>query len=51
MEMKKRINLELRNWALEQVTELVLDNCLCVNREIEGLNDTFKNWGFSVWLM
>lgn len=43
MEMKKRINLELRDRAPEEVTELVLDNCLCVNGEIEGLNDTFKN--------
>uniref|UniRef100_G3UFF4 Acidic leucine-rich nuclear phosphoprotein 32 family member n=1 Tax=Loxodonta africana TaxID=9785 RepID=G3UFF4_LOXAF len=42
MEMKKRINLELRNKAPEEVTELVLDNCRCVNGEIEGLNDTFK---------
>ncbi|XP_006883426.1 PREDICTED: acidic leucine-rich nuclear phosphoprotein 32 family member E-like isoform X2 [Elephantulus edwardii] len=40
--MKKRINLELRNKAPEEVTELVLDNCRCVNGEIEGLNDTFK---------
>lgn len=29
-----------------QVTELVLDNCLCVNGEIEGLNDTFKKLEF-----
>nr|XP_021586087.2 acidic leucine-rich nuclear phosphoprotein 32 family member E [Ictidomys tridecemlineatus] len=28
------------------VTELVLDNCLCVNGEIEGLNDTFKELEF-----
>uniref|UniRef100_A0A671G3H9 Acidic leucine-rich nuclear phosphoprotein 32 family member n=1 Tax=Rhinolophus ferrumequinum TaxID=59479 RepID=A0A671G3H9_RHIFE len=46
MEMKKRINLELRNRAPEEVTELVLDNCLCVNGEIEGLNDTFKKLEF-----
>ncbi|EHB16827.1 Acidic leucine-rich nuclear phosphoprotein 32 family member E [Heterocephalus glaber] len=46
MEMKKRINLELRNRASEEVTELVLDNCLCVNGEIEGLNDTFKELEF-----
>ncbi|XP_069334954.1 acidic leucine-rich nuclear phosphoprotein 32 family member E isoform X4 [Eulemur rufifrons] len=46
MEMKKRINLELRNRAPEEVTELVLDNCLCVNGEIEGLNDTFKELEF-----
>nr|XP_019595480.1 PREDICTED: acidic leucine-rich nuclear phosphoprotein 32 family member E isoform X2 [Rhinolophus sinicus] len=30
----------------EKVTELVLDNCLCVNGEIEGLNDTFKKLEF-----
>ncbi|XP_012870579.1 PREDICTED: acidic leucine-rich nuclear phosphoprotein 32 family member E [Dipodomys ordii] len=46
MEMKKRISLELRNRAPEEVTELVLDNCLCVNGEIEGLNDTFKELEF-----
>lgn len=46
MEMKKRINQELRNRAPEEVTELVLDNCLCVNGEIEGLNDTFKKLEF-----
>lgn len=26
--------------------ELVLDNCLCVGWEIEGLNDTFKELDF-----
>lgn len=46
MEMKKRINLELRDRPLKEVTELVLDNCLCVNGEIEGLNDTFKKLEF-----
>ncbi|XP_049980561.1 acidic leucine-rich nuclear phosphoprotein 32 family member E isoform X3 [Alexandromys fortis] len=46
MEMKKKINLELKNRAPEEVTELVLDNCLCVNGEIEGLNDTFKELEF-----
>ncbi|XP_054526430.1 acidic leucine-rich nuclear phosphoprotein 32 family member E isoform X2 [Pan troglodytes] len=46
MEMKKKINLELRNRSPEEVTELVLDNCLCVNGEIEGLNDTFKELEF-----
>lgn len=25
---------------------MVLDNCLCVNGEIEGLNDTFKELEF-----
>ncbi|MEJ1277860.1 acidic (leucine-rich) nuclear phosphoprotein 32 family member E [Cricetulus griseus] len=38
-------------WSLDAlakapVTELVLDNCLCVNGEIEGLNDTFKELEF-----
>lgn len=46
MEMQKKIRLELRNRAPEEVTELVLDNCLCVNGEIEGLNDTFKKLEF-----
>uniref|UniRef100_A0A2K5MTC7 Acidic leucine-rich nuclear phosphoprotein 32 family member n=1 Tax=Cercocebus atys TaxID=9531 RepID=A0A2K5MTC7_CERAT len=45
MEMKK-ISLELGNRAPEEVTELVLDNCLCVNGEIEGLKDTFKELEF-----
>uniref|UniRef100_A0A8B9BU71 Acidic leucine-rich nuclear phosphoprotein 32 family member n=1 Tax=Anser brachyrhynchus TaxID=132585 RepID=A0A8B9BU71_9AVES len=46
MEMKKRINLELRNQAPEEVTELVLDNCRSSNGEIEGLNDSFKELEF-----
>ncbi|XP_028645648.1 acidic leucine-rich nuclear phosphoprotein 32 family member E isoform X2 [Grammomys surdaster] len=46
MEMKKKINMELKNRAPEEVTELVLDNCLCVNGEIEGLNDAFKELEF-----
>uniref|UniRef100_A0A8C9FIW5 Acidic leucine-rich nuclear phosphoprotein 32 family member n=1 Tax=Pavo cristatus TaxID=9049 RepID=A0A8C9FIW5_PAVCR len=46
MEMKKRINLELRNQAPEEVTELVLDNCKSSNGEIEGLNDSFKELEF-----
>ena len=47
MEMKKRINLELRDRPLKEVTELVLDNCLCVNGEIDGMNDTLKKtWSF-----
>lgn len=44
--MKTRINLELRNRAPEEMTQLVLDNCRCVNGEIEGLNDTFKKLEF-----
>ncbi|XP_027718132.1 acidic leucine-rich nuclear phosphoprotein 32 family member E-like [Vombatus ursinus] len=46
MKMKQKINLELRNRAPEEVTELVLDNCHSVNGEIEGLNDTFKELEF-----
>ncbi|XP_077175499.1 acidic leucine-rich nuclear phosphoprotein 32 family member E [Paroedura picta] len=46
MEMKKRLNLELRNGAPEEVTELVLDNCRSSNGEIEGLSDTFKELEF-----
>lgn len=34
------------SFSILQVTELVLDNCLCVNGEIEGLNDTFKKLEF-----
>uniref|UniRef100_A0A7N4V613 Acidic leucine-rich nuclear phosphoprotein 32 family member n=2 Tax=Sarcophilus harrisii TaxID=9305 RepID=A0A7N4V613_SARHA len=46
MDLKQKINLELRNRAPEEVTELVLDNCHSVNGEIEGLNDTFKELEF-----
>ncbi|XP_020653869.1 acidic leucine-rich nuclear phosphoprotein 32 family member E [Pogona vitticeps] len=46
MEMRKRINLELRNRTPEKVTELVLDNSRSNNGEIEGLNDTFKELEF-----
>ncbi|XP_036199276.1 acidic leucine-rich nuclear phosphoprotein 32 family member E isoform X5 [Myotis myotis] len=46
MEMKTRINQELRNRAPEEMTQLVIDNCRCVNGEIEGLNDTFKKLEF-----
>ncbi|KAM6434321.1 acidic leucine-rich nuclear phosphoprotein 32 family member E [Liasis olivaceus] len=46
LEMKKRVNLELRNRAPEKVAELVLDNCRSSNGEIEGLNDTFKELEF-----
>ncbi|XP_033622141.1 acidic leucine-rich nuclear phosphoprotein 32 family member E-like [Fukomys damarensis] len=44
--MRKRINLELRNRAPEEVTELVLDKYLCVSGETEGPNDTFKELEF-----
>ncbi|XP_013910934.1 PREDICTED: acidic leucine-rich nuclear phosphoprotein 32 family member E [Thamnophis sirtalis] len=46
LEMKKRVNLELRNRAPEKVAELVLDNCRSGNGEIEGLNDSFKELEF-----
>uniref|UniRef100_U3FZC6 Acidic leucine-rich nuclear phosphoprotein 32 family member n=1 Tax=Micrurus fulvius TaxID=8637 RepID=U3FZC6_MICFL len=46
LEMKKRVNLELRNRAPEKVAELVLDNCRSSNGEIEGLNDSFKELEF-----
>ncbi|XP_029436992.1 acidic leucine-rich nuclear phosphoprotein 32 family member E isoform X2 [Rhinatrema bivittatum] len=46
MEMKKRINLELRNKAPGEVAELVLDNCHSNNGEIEGLNENFKELEF-----
>uniref|UniRef100_A0A9L0SQI7 Acidic leucine-rich nuclear phosphoprotein 32 family member n=1 Tax=Equus caballus TaxID=9796 RepID=A0A9L0SQI7_HORSE len=35
-----------KNPRIWNVTELVLDNCLCVNGEIEGLNDAFKKLEF-----
>ncbi|XP_058016659.1 acidic leucine-rich nuclear phosphoprotein 32 family member E [Ahaetulla prasina] len=46
LEMKKRVNLELRNRTPEKVAELVLDNCRSSNGEIEGLNDSFKELEF-----
>uniref|UniRef100_A0A8C5ZF33 Acidic leucine-rich nuclear phosphoprotein 32 family member n=1 Tax=Marmota marmota marmota TaxID=9994 RepID=A0A8C5ZF33_MARMA len=46
MEMKERMNMGLVNRALEEVTKLVLDNCLCVSGKIKGLNDTFKELEF-----
>ncbi|XP_063173036.1 acidic leucine-rich nuclear phosphoprotein 32 family member E isoform X2 [Candoia aspera] len=46
LEMKKRVNLELRNRAPEKVAELVLDNCRSSSGEVEGLNDTFKELEF-----
>uniref|UniRef100_A0A1W7RJT1 Acidic leucine-rich nuclear phosphoprotein 32 family member n=1 Tax=Agkistrodon contortrix contortrix TaxID=8713 RepID=A0A1W7RJT1_AGKCO len=46
LEMKKRVNLELRNRAPEKVAELVLDNCRSGNGEIEGLSDSFKELEF-----
>ncbi|XP_061462678.1 acidic leucine-rich nuclear phosphoprotein 32 family member E isoform X1 [Rhineura floridana] len=46
MEMKKRVNLELRNRAPEEVAELDLDSCRSSSGEIEGLNDTFKELEF-----
>nr|XP_033780406.1 acidic leucine-rich nuclear phosphoprotein 32 family member E [Geotrypetes seraphini] len=46
MEMKKRVNLELRNKAPSEVSELVLDNCRSNNGEIEGLTESFKELEF-----
>ncbi|XP_036099041.1 acidic leucine-rich nuclear phosphoprotein 32 family member E-like isoform X2 [Molossus molossus] len=49
MEMRNRINLQFRNRAPEEVTQLVLDNCHCDNGEIESLNDTFKKLKLLPW--
>ncbi|XP_075463752.1 acidic leucine-rich nuclear phosphoprotein 32 family member E isoform X2 [Ascaphus truei] len=46
MEMKKRINLELRNKSPSEVAELVLDNSRSSDGEIEGLSDNFKELEF-----
>ncbi|XP_067831920.1 acidic leucine-rich nuclear phosphoprotein 32 family member E isoform X2 [Heptranchias perlo] len=42
MEMKKRINLELRNRSPAEVAELVIDNCRSNEGEIDGFDDGFK---------
>ncbi|XP_078060900.1 acidic leucine-rich nuclear phosphoprotein 32 family member E [Mustelus asterias] len=42
MEMKKRINLELRNRSPGEVAELVIDNCRSNEGEIDGFDDGFK---------
>ncbi|XP_026576068.1 acidic leucine-rich nuclear phosphoprotein 32 family member E [Pseudonaja textilis] len=46
LDMKRRVNLELRDRTPEKVAELVLDNCQSNNGEIEGLNDSFKELEF-----
>ncbi|KAM3824804.1 acidic leucine-rich nuclear phosphoprotein 32 family member E isoform 1-T1 [Vipera latastei] len=46
LEMKLRVNLELRSRTPEKVAELVLDNCRSSNGEIEGLSDSFKELEF-----
>ncbi|XP_078288180.1 acidic leucine-rich nuclear phosphoprotein 32 family member E [Rhinoraja longicauda] len=42
MDMKKRINLELRNRSPGEVAELVIDNCRSNEGEIVGFCDGFK---------
>uniref|UniRef100_UPI00398ED791 acidic leucine-rich nuclear phosphoprotein 32 family member E n=1 Tax=Pristiophorus japonicus TaxID=55135 RepID=UPI00398ED791 len=42
MEMKKRINLELRNRSPGEIAELVIDNCRSNEGEIDGFDDGFK---------
>uniref|UniRef100_UPI00358E852A acidic leucine-rich nuclear phosphoprotein 32 family member B-like n=1 Tax=Myxine glutinosa TaxID=7769 RepID=UPI00358E852A len=42
MDMKKRLNLELRGRSPEQIKELVLDDCCAPGGEIDGLSDDFK---------
>ncbi|XP_032871806.1 acidic leucine-rich nuclear phosphoprotein 32 family member E-like [Amblyraja radiata] len=42
MDMKKRINLELRNRSPGEVAELVIDNCRSSEGEIDGFSDGFK---------
>lgn len=46
MEMEKRIKLELRNKAPEEVVELVIDNSRSSDGEVEGLTDGFKELQF-----
>ncbi|XP_041085748.1 putative acidic leucine-rich nuclear phosphoprotein 32 family member C isoform X1 [Polyodon spathula] len=46
MEMKKRINLELRNRKPSEVKELVLDNCRSDDGKITGLTTDFENLEF-----
>ncbi|XP_033857815.3 acidic leucine-rich nuclear phosphoprotein 32 family member B-like [Acipenser ruthenus] len=46
MEMKKRINLELRNRKPAEVKELVLDNCRSDDGKITGLTADFENLEF-----
>ncbi|XP_060702039.1 acidic leucine-rich nuclear phosphoprotein 32 family member D-like [Hemiscyllium ocellatum] len=46
MDMKKRINLELRNRTPADVKELVLDNCRSNDGKIEGLTASFESLEF-----
>ncbi|XP_032992635.1 acidic leucine-rich nuclear phosphoprotein 32 family member B-like [Lacerta agilis] len=46
MEMKKRLNLELRNKKPAEVKELVLDNCRSDDGKIGGLSSDFENLEF-----
>ncbi|XP_067872516.1 acidic leucine-rich nuclear phosphoprotein 32 family member A-like isoform X1 [Heterodontus francisci] len=46
MDMKKRINLELRNRTPADVKELVLDNCRSNDGKIEGLSAAFESLEF-----
>ncbi|XP_028672491.1 acidic leucine-rich nuclear phosphoprotein 32 family member B-like [Erpetoichthys calabaricus] len=46
MEMKNRINLELRNRKPAEVKELVLDNCRSDDGKIVGLSADFENLEF-----
>ncbi|XP_054619520.1 acidic leucine-rich nuclear phosphoprotein 32 family member E isoform X1 [Dunckerocampus dactyliophorus] len=41
MDMKKRINQELRNRNPAEVAEMVVDSCQSVSGEVEGLTDKF----------
>ncbi|XP_029466786.1 acidic leucine-rich nuclear phosphoprotein 32 family member B-like isoform X1 [Rhinatrema bivittatum] len=46
MDMKKRLNLELRNRKPTEVKELVLDNCRSDDGKIIGLSADFENLEF-----
>ncbi|XP_055514307.1 acidic leucine-rich nuclear phosphoprotein 32 family member A-like [Leucoraja erinacea] len=46
MDMKKRINLELRNRTPADVKELVLDNCRSNDSKFEGLSAAFESLEF-----
>ncbi|XP_030287362.1 acidic leucine-rich nuclear phosphoprotein 32 family member B-like [Sparus aurata] len=43
MDMKKRVNLELRHRSPTEVQELVLDNCRTGEGKIEGITEEFSN--------
>ncbi|KAL7381439.1 hypothetical protein ABVT39_005449 [Epinephelus coioides] len=46
MDMKKRINLELRNRSPAEIAELVVDNSRSADGEVEGLTDAFTELEF-----